>query len=200
VVGVDYDANAVQFAAEKCQCTTYGCGIDEAGLPPESFDIAGAIHTMEHVEDPIGFAAMIKKYLKPDGYIFIEIPNLHDPLIRLYDNAAYQAFWFQDVHLFYFTPRAFQTVMQRAGFEGQIYFWQDYNLLNHLHWILRGEPQSNCHAGLGPAALPITGQVSSDLRDELQQWIQQVDREYKSLLAKYGITGNMMFIGKRSAG
>jgi SAM-dependent methyltransferase len=168
-------------------------------LPAESFDIAGAIHTMEHVEDPIAFASSIRKYLKPGGIIFIEIPSLHDPLIQVYDNASYKAFWFQDVHLFYFTPQAFQTVMQRAGFEGQIYFYQDYNLLNHLHWILCGEPQPDCHAGLGTAALPIADQVEQELRSELQQWIQQVDREYKALLTKYGVTGNMMFIGKRVA-
>lgn len=88
---------------------------------------------MEHVEDPIGFAVMLGKYLKPKGIVYIEVPSLLDPPLSVYDNFSYRNFYFHGAHLFYFTPRSLITVMNRAGFTEEVYFTQDYNFLNHLH-------------------------------------------------------------------
>jgi SAM-dependent methyltransferase len=197
VIGVDYDSGAAEFAGNICQCKTFGCGLDETGLPVASYDVACAIHTMEHVEDPIGFATMLGKYLKPDGIIVIEVPSLHDPLLWVYDNANYRIFWFRDVHLFYFTPKSLEKVMNKAGFIGKMYFTQDYNFLNHLSWIMLGKPQSTCHYGLSTPKLPIAERVSTELREELDSWMESVDREYKALLAKHEVTSNITFIGRR---
>ena len=56
---------------------------------------------MEHVEDPIGFATMMGRYLKPPGIIYLEVPSLNDPLLAMYDNLHYRNFYFHEAHLFY---------------------------------------------------------------------------------------------------
>lgn len=195
VVGVDYDSGAAEFAGRACQCTTFGCGLDESGLELASFDIVCAIQTIEHVEDPIDFAAMLGKYLKSDGVVYIEVPSLNDPLLSLYRNSNYHNFYFHEAHLFYFTPRSLITVMNRSGFAGKVYFTQDYNLLNHLHWIMIGKPQPTCHDGLGNPKLPIGSDVGEELRREFETWIGAVDKQYKAILAKHCVTDNMAFIG-----
>lgn len=195
VVGVDYDSGAAEFAGRTCRCITFGCALDEAGLTPASFDVICAIQTMEHVEDPIGFAVMLGKYLKPKGIVYIEVPSLLDPLLSVYDNFSYRNFYFHGAHLFYFTPRSLMTVMNRASFTGEVYFTQDYNFLNHLHWILVGRPQPTCHDGLSSPKLPIANEVEPELQKELQTWVEEADNQYKAILAKYGITENITFIG-----
>jgi len=198
VVGVDYDSGAAEFAGRMCQCITFGCGLNETGLRPASFDVVCAMQTMEHVEDPINFVAMLGKYLKPDGTIYIEVPNLNDPLLSVYNNSDYRNFYFHKAHLFYFTPGSLMTVMSRAGFRGKMYFTQDYNFLNHLHWILVGKPQPTCHDGLSSSKLPITDNVEAELRRDLEGWMETVGEQYKAILVKHGVTENIAFIGKLS--
>ena len=195
VVGVDYDSGAAEFASRMCRCTTFGCGLGEAGLAPASFGIVCAMQTMEHAEDPIGFAAMLGKYLKPDGTIYVEVPSLDDPLLSVYRNLDYRNFYFHEAHLFYFTPRSLMTVMNRAGFQGKVYFMQDYNFLNHLYWILVGKPQPTCHDGLGNPKLAIVDDVGEELRRELGDLMETTDRQYKAILEKHGVTENIAFIG-----
>ncbi len=100
VIGIDYDPGAAEFAGRVCQCTTYGCDFDDAGLSPASFDLVCAIQTVEHLEDPIGFVARLGKYLKPDGIAYIEVPSLSDPLLAIYDNPSYRKFYFHRAHPF----------------------------------------------------------------------------------------------------
>jgi len=90
------------------------------------------------------------------------------------------------------------TVMNRAGFTGEVHFTQDYNFLNHLHWILVGKPQPTCHDGLSSPRLPIANDVKPELLRELEKWMEAVDKQYKAILAKYGVTENITFIGKLS--
>jgi SAM-dependent methyltransferase len=193
VVGVDYDSGAAKFAGNICKCTTFGCGLDETGLEHASFDVVCAIHTMEHTEDPIGFVAMLSRYLKPEGIIFIEVPSLNDPLLSIYDNSFYRDFCFQESELFYLSPRSLMTVMNRGGMDGKVYFTQCYNFLNHLHWILVGKPQPSNHEGLGSPKLPIS--IDEKLRGELETWLEEVDKQYKAILVKHGLTENITFIG-----
>ena len=90
------------------------------------------------------------------------------------------------------------TAMNRAGFEGEVVCIQDYNLMNHLNWILLGKPQAKCHDGLGSSKLPLKDDVGSELRTELNALMKTVDKQYKGILEKYGVTENVAFIGKLS--
>jgi len=197
VVGVDYDARAARFASDVCRCRTFGGPLEEAGLEPASFDLVCTFQTMEHVPDPIRFATLLKRYLKPGGTICVEVPSLHDPLLSVFRNPGYRTFHFHEAHLFYFSPASLRAVMERAGFRGEVRGRQDYNVLNHLHWIMSNGPQSTCREGLGPPRLPIADDVEPALRAELEAWIEQVDRQYKTLMAKHGRTENVIFLGTR---
>ncbi|MDA2934001.1 class I SAM-dependent methyltransferase [Acidobacteria bacterium AH-259-D05] len=199
VVGVDYDFEAAKFASKACNCTTFGCGLEESGLPPLSFDIVCAIQTMEHVEDPIAFLTMLGKYLRPEGTIYIEVPSLYDALLSVYNNLNYFNFYFHEPHLFYFSSRSLATVTKKAGFKGNVHFIQDYNFLNHLHWILVGKPQPTCHEGLASPELPINTNVSNQLRRQLNTLMETVDKEYKAILAQHGLTDNVAFVGQLSS-
>ena len=199
-IGVDYDSGAAEFAHKKTGCRTYGCALSDSPLEPGTFDVVCAIQTLEHVDDPLQFVDVLKKYLKPEGLLYIEVPNLNDPLLSLYDNPHYRQFFFHEAHSFYYTPESFMELMKRSGVNGTIRFIQDYNIMNHLHWMFLNRPQTSCHEGLGKASLPISGTVSEKTRIELDSFAERVDKEYKSILSSYGYTDNMAFIGRVKKG
>lgn len=46
-------------------------------LPKEWFDAVFLIHTLEHLYDPVAVLQRIKSWLKPDGRLFLAVPNAH---------------------------------------------------------------------------------------------------------------------------
>lgn len=199
VVGVDYDSGAAAYAAKKCGCRTYGGDLAESGQPERSFDVVCAMQVMEHVDDPVGLAELLRRYLKPEGIVYVEVPNLRDPLLSVYGVEAYRSFYFHDAHMLYMTERSLRTIMERAGFEGGVRFMQDYNLLNHVHWVVAQRPQESNRPGMGPPVLPLRGELAAEVRDELGELLARSDREYRELLARHGATDNMAFIGSPRA-
>ncbi|TMK39928.1 MAG: class I SAM-dependent methyltransferase [Actinobacteria bacterium] len=195
VIGLDYDPGAAAFAAEKCSCVTYAGEVSDAPLDDGSFDVICAVQVLEHVPDPLSFIATLRPLLKPTGVVYIEVPNLLDPLLELYDNRAYRKFYFHRAHLFYFTARSLSALMERAGMEGELLPLQDYNFLNHLHWALTQTPQPDPHPGLGPARLPLAQTAPAPPLRELEAWAQRADEEYKRLLERHGVTDNIAFLG-----
>ena len=53
----------------------------------EKFDLITMFHVLEHLEHPIRDLTHLKKFLKPNGYIVIEVPNI------LYPDMAFSHKW-----------------------------------------------------------------------------------------------------------
>ncbi|MDP6346394.1 MAG: hypothetical protein QF578_18720 [Alphaproteobacteria bacterium] len=126
------------------------------------------------------------------------MPNLHDPLLTLYDVPAYHRFYYHRAHLWYFSAKALTAVMAKAGFMGEVVFSQDYNLVNHLHWAFRDRPQATADEGLGPARLPLRDGVAGELRRDLDALLADTDRRYKRILARHRAGENLAFIGRKA--
>jgi 2-polyprenyl-3-methyl-5-hydroxy-6-metoxy-1,4-benzoquinol methylase len=197
-VGVDLDEGATQLAREMTGCRTISQPLEETDVEKESFDIVCAFQTLEHVPEPVAFIEMLGSYLKPGGVIAIEVPNLYDPLISLYDNAAYKKFYYHGEHVFYFSKRSLETVMTRAGFDCSTSFTQDYNFTNHLNWVHKQAPQGNCDLGLGPAVLPLAESLPPDKADAFNAWLASVNDSYFRFLADHELTSNIFCIGRRA--
>jgi 2-polyprenyl-3-methyl-5-hydroxy-6-metoxy-1,4-benzoquinol methylase len=197
VIGIDYDSRAASFASRKCSCQVFDTDIEDTDLGEQTFDIICMFQVLEHVKNPYEFLEKYKRYLKPRGVIYIEVPNLRDALIYAYNLPNHYNFYFHSAHLWYFTEKSLSRLMKKAEFDGQIYFTQDYNILNHMHWISADAPQSDCIAGLSSPCLPLSNSLESYRKKELNSFIRKMDFEYNKVLTKLGITSNLSFIGRK---
>lgn len=195
-VGLDYDSNSAKFAAKKCGCKTYDQDIEKTDLKKNYFDIICAFQTLEHVGNPLEFISTYKKYLKPGGVMAIEVPNLRDPLLYLYDIPYYKKFFFHKSHLWYFTHTSLEKLMAKQGFGGTTFFIQDYNIMNHMNWMLKNEPQSTNLPGLKKPVLSFNNEVSPNIKKEMSGFIQHVDEEYRNQLIKLKTSSIIMYIGR----
>lgn len=114
---------------------------DVEELAGRRFDLILAYYVVEHLRDPIGQLRSWFEMLNPGGKLAIEVPNVDDALVRYYQVEAFDRFYWQKAHYFNYSHRTMELVMRRAGFaEVETIPEQRYDISNHVHWLLAGEP------------------------------------------------------------
>ena len=112
VTGLEPDADARAMGKQS-----YNIDLSDISqlyqLPASSFDAITLWHVLEHVHDLHGYVAKLKSLLKENGKLFIAVPNYTSA-----DAAIYKECWAAyDVprHLFHFSPRTLQVLMEKHG-------------------------------------------------------------------------------------
>lgn len=106
----------------------------------QRFDKIFMFHVLEHIEEPISFLENLKNILKPNGIIYIEVPNVDDVLVKTYACDAFKDFYYKKAHLYNFNETGLSYIFKQAGYQYHIDFIQRYDLSNHLYWLGKGVP------------------------------------------------------------
>jgi 2-polyprenyl-3-methyl-5-hydroxy-6-metoxy-1,4-benzoquinol methylase len=198
-VGIEPNKDDVEFARAKCGVKVYDRPLEETDIPPEYFDIVFMFDVLEHIEDPISFLGTVRQYIRPGGYIYIEVDNIDDSLLTVYGVEEYADFYYREPHLFYFSPETLKSVAVKSGFTGETKTLQQYNFINQMNWILTGKPQNSASEGMSVPVLVESPRVSAKTRAALNEWIKKVDEEYKELLNSHKLGDITVFLGKKAA-
>ncbi|HEX8357172.1 MAG TPA: class I SAM-dependent methyltransferase, partial [Segetibacter sp.] len=84
------------------------------GLDWNSYDAITLWHVLEHVHDLHGYLEKFHQLLKPEGRLFIAVPNHCS-----YDASVYESCWAAyDVprHLHHFSPKSMEMFLEKKGF------------------------------------------------------------------------------------
>lgn len=114
VTGLEPDNNARTIAAEINHIDLLDTD-SLFKLPANEFDIITLWHVLEHVHDLKGYIRRFKKLLKPQGKLFVAVPNYNS-----YDAQVYKECWAAyDVprHLYHFSPTSMKYLMDSEGFK-----------------------------------------------------------------------------------
>lgn len=113
-LGVDVSDEAIEYVKNK-----FGYDVKNENqldsLPEHSFDVITQWHVLEHVHTLNERMQQLKRLLKPNGTMFIAVPNSDS-----WDAKHYKQFWDgYDVprHLYHFNQKSFNTLMQKHGFK-----------------------------------------------------------------------------------
>jgi len=110
--GLEPDADARKVAKEQ-----YGLELADTEqfyqLPAGHFDAITLWHVLEHVHYLQNYIQQLKNLLKDNGKLFIAVPNYTSTDAKLYNEywAAYDV----PRHLYHFSPRSMQILMERNG-------------------------------------------------------------------------------------
>lgn len=111
-----FDATGIEpnFGYAEYAAATYGVrlqfgGFETAEATPDSLDLVTLNHVLEHLADPWDALRRIHAWLKPDGLLFVEVPNL----AGVRKQAANT---FHRAHIWNFTPETLEAAAFQAGF------------------------------------------------------------------------------------
>lgn len=130
---------------------------------PHKFDLISMIHVLEHLPNPVGTLALIRReLLQDDGILLIEVPSF-------YAHESYEL-----AHLACYTPHTLQQVLRQAGYH--VFFF-------HRH----GFPRSsllNLYLTLCAQALPDDTPLPPVKRDRLVGFKRQMGLLYRKGVEK----------------
>jgi len=122
-VGVEPSPALHRIATEQLGLTVHNCYLDE--VPDSvygSFDVVALSDVFEHVTDPRGFLGTAAPYLKPDGLLFVKVPNarwniLKQRLPQLLGRPAPPNTWDSYEHVVHYTEPTLRAMLQSEGFD-----------------------------------------------------------------------------------
>lgn len=91
------------------------CGtLDSVPAPKEKLDCITLWDVLEHTFDPKEVLKTCNSYLKEDGIVVINYPNIGNLMAKM----AGRNYWFiLSVHLYYFVPKTIKAMLEATGFE-----------------------------------------------------------------------------------
>lgn len=109
-------------------------------LSGNRYDVIFLYYVLEHLRDPIGYMSSLSNWLKPNGRILLEVPNVDDILLSPYNIPNFAPFYWQKAHYYNFSHKTLKDVIMRAGYDVQMIPAQRYDLSNHMVWMMEGKP------------------------------------------------------------
>jgi 2-polyprenyl-3-methyl-5-hydroxy-6-metoxy-1,4-benzoquinol methylase len=132
VVGIEVDPDKAELAGEFAERVIVGdldaLNLDEE-LGSERFDVIVAADVLEHLTDPLSALRTLKRFLAPDGYFVISLPNIAHGSVRialLQGHFDYQNVGLLDTtHLRFFTRESIGRLLDDAELAaGEIFHQQ----------------------------------------------------------------------------
>jgi 2-polyprenyl-3-methyl-5-hydroxy-6-metoxy-1,4-benzoquinol methylase len=142
VDGIELSDEKRQMAEKRSGIKLLSCNLLKDNLPikmQEAYDMVCCFYVLEHILDPLFFVRQILRALKPEGTLFVIVPNHLDQLKQL--SEAYNNFSYFRAHLSYFKPETLRLLLIKEGLDHvEIEGTQLYNLENAIYWLRNGVP------------------------------------------------------------
>jgi SAM-dependent methyltransferase len=114
VAGVEPSANAVQACLERGLNVRHGL-LKASDWGRARFDAVVLVHVFEHIPEPRELLAEVREVLKPDGILYMSMPNERSVASRLF-----RKYWIgSDVprHYYLYGPATLSRLLGEEGFE-----------------------------------------------------------------------------------
>lgn len=121
-VGVE-PSPALSELARKHGFPVHNCFLSEVPkCEDESFDVVAFSDVFEHITDPVGFLRQAARLLKPDGVLYVKVPNVKWSLFKqkamgLARKRVAQGLWDSYEHVVHYSDKTLTAMLRLGGFK-----------------------------------------------------------------------------------
>lgn len=113
--GIEISPEEARKAELRSGARVFVGDILDAPFAPQSFDVITGLHVLEHVDRLDQTVRRLWEWLKPDGVLYLNIPN-----IDAFESRIFKSYWFGlelPRHLFHFSTESLRRLFLPRGFE-----------------------------------------------------------------------------------
>lgn len=136
----EFGERARQVARERFGLEVTDAPLDRLGIEPGSLDVVTLNSVLEHVNEPRKMLAQLRALLKPNGALFVIVPNVDSLACRVLRERA--ATFDGRNHLIYFSPKTLEEMLKQEGFVVVELHTRVSSLDPVLEWLSYNEPYS----------------------------------------------------------
>lgn len=114
VYGIEPTKSYAAYTKENMNLDIHQGTLESFECPDNSFDMVTMFHVLEHLSSPSQALGKIYSWLKKNGYIVIEVPNIESPTAQ-YKGLNWDLIYPE--HRFYFSPSSLQYLLRKNNFE-----------------------------------------------------------------------------------
>jgi SAM-dependent methyltransferase len=104
---------AAEYARRERSLDVRSLPLEHCGFSPQSFNLVLASHLIEHLNDPAGFVAEVRRVLTPGGWFLVTTPNIAGFQARLFRDRWRSAIF---DHLYLFSAATLSRLLRQGGF------------------------------------------------------------------------------------
>ncbi len=112
--GIDLSQWAIDLARQNFPDATFNqCALADASFPDQSFDVITMWDVLEHVGSPSQTLSILRPWLKPGGWLVLNVPDISSWPARLMGRK-----WVLLLreHLWYFSRPSLERLLEKTGF------------------------------------------------------------------------------------
>jgi 2-polyprenyl-3-methyl-5-hydroxy-6-metoxy-1,4-benzoquinol methylase len=110
--GVEPNEGYANYCRTKLALSVANQTLEETEFAPANFDLVRLSHVLEHMRDPVRSLKVLHGWLKDDGILYIEVPDIEAEAARKMHGKM-----FHFGHLYNFNPVTLRLAASLAGFE-----------------------------------------------------------------------------------
>lgn len=107
--GVEPNLAFAQHAERELGLPVQAAFLEDVSYPAERWGSVGCFHVLEHTHNPVEFLQRVRRWIRPGGDLFLEVPNI-ESCCQHPDGRFHRA------HLYNFSPGTLRRTVIRAGF------------------------------------------------------------------------------------
>lgn len=116
--GIEYSKISSEYARDiSGVLIKIALDLPSCKFPEKHFDVVSLWHVFEHLKNPTEVLKEIKKILKPEGVLLMEVPNFSSWQSRM--NGGKWIYLEAPRHLYHFSKKGLVQFLDRAGFQKQ---------------------------------------------------------------------------------
>jgi 2-polyprenyl-3-methyl-5-hydroxy-6-metoxy-1,4-benzoquinol methylase len=188
VYGLELNKQHSDFVNKKLKFPCFNNEVKNYNVS-DKFDVITFFQVFEHIPNPREFLMQIKKRLKKNGKLIIEIPNLDDPVLSMDDNDSYKDFYYRRPHEFYYNKKSLSYILNSVGLKGVVKGIHRYNYSNLLNWHINNQTQQS--SSIAMAEFPIISH-----NKQFMKIVSNMEENYKTYLEKNLKSESIYFVGK----
>jgi SAM-dependent methyltransferase len=113
--GVEPDTPSALYGTQILGQSIFNGFLKDAGFSDGYFDAVVSFQVFEHLPDPTAELHEIRRVLRRDGLLALDVPNVDNLVCRVLRGR--HRHFATPQHLWFYTPAAMRKLLERAGFE-----------------------------------------------------------------------------------